>query len=102
MRRSAPAWSAPRGTYTGDLLFATLLLAIGGGLPSPRTLRQFGRRRRVVGWHEGAASISGLTGAVAVVVSEDSVVWVFDDGRLVREISPAREPDLTFRERRHS
>jgi hypothetical protein len=39
---------------------------------------------------------------VAVVVSEDSVVWVFDDGRLVREISPAREPDLTFRERRHS
>lgn len=31
-----------------------------------------------------AASISGLTGAVVVVVSEDSAVRVFDGGRLVR------------------
>jgi hypothetical protein len=39
------------------------------------------------------ASISRLTGAAAVVVSEDSVVRVFDDGRPVREISPGCERD---------
>lgn len=35
-----------------------------------------------------AAAISELTGAVAVVVSGDSVVCVFEGGRLVREIDP--------------
>jgi len=52
--------------------------------------------------HEDAASVSGLTGAVAVVVSEDSVVRVFDGGRLVREICPGHESDPMLCERRPS
>ncbi|MFW5920413.1 MAG: DNA integrity scanning protein DisA nucleotide-binding domain protein, partial [Polyangiales bacterium] len=38
--------------------------------------------------HIAAASITNETKAVAVVVSESSVVRVFDDGRLVSEILP--------------
>lgn len=38
--------------------------------------------------HLAGASISELTDAVAVVVSESSVVRVFDDGELVAEIIP--------------
>jgi DNA integrity scanning protein DisA with diadenylate cyclase activity len=40
------------------------------------------------GRHMAAASISKTTGAVAVVVSESSMVRVFDDGRLIAEIMP--------------
>ena len=36
------------------------------------------------GRHEAAASISGLTDAVAVVVCEDSAVRMFEGGRIVR------------------
>jgi DNA integrity scanning protein DisA with diadenylate cyclase activity len=65
--------------------------------------------------HMAGASISKQTGAVAVVVSESSIVRVFDDGELVSEILPElwmfkrygshhlagricehREPDLTI------
>ena len=35
-----------------------------------------------------AASITKHTDAIAVFVSESSVVWVFDDGRIVSEIIP--------------
>ena len=38
--------------------------------------------------HVAAASISNQTGAVAVAVSESSVVRMFDDGQLVSEIIP--------------
>jgi diadenylate cyclase len=38
--------------------------------------------------HVAAASITRHTGAVAVVVSESSVVRVFDDGEIVSEITP--------------
>ncbi|NLI82359.1 MAG: hypothetical protein GX443_11850 [Deltaproteobacteria bacterium] len=38
--------------------------------------------------HMAAASITKQTGAVAVVVSESSVVRVFDDGELISEIIP--------------
>jgi diadenylate cyclase len=38
--------------------------------------------------HMAAASISKQTGAVAVVVSESSMVRMFDDGELVAEIVP--------------
>src|ERR671916_992492 len=38
--------------------------------------------------HMAAASISKQTGAVAVAVSESSVVRMFDDGELVSEIIP--------------
>ena len=38
--------------------------------------------------HVAAASISNQTGAVAVAVSESSVVRMFDDGELVSEIIP--------------
>jgi DNA integrity scanning protein DisA with diadenylate cyclase activity len=38
--------------------------------------------------HVAAASITLQTGAVAVVVSESSVVRVFDEGRIVSEILP--------------
>src|ERR671933_2777724 len=38
--------------------------------------------------HVAAASISSRTNAVAVVVSESSVVRMFDDGQLVSEILP--------------
>jgi diadenylate cyclase len=38
--------------------------------------------------HVAAASISKQTGAVAVAVSESSVVRMFDDGELVSEIIP--------------
>jgi DNA integrity scanning protein DisA with diadenylate cyclase activity len=40
------------------------------------------------GRHMAAASISKTTSAVAVVVSESSMVRVFDDGRLIAEIMP--------------
>ena len=40
------------------------------------------------GRHVAAASISSRTNAVAVVVSESSVVRMFDDGQLVSEILP--------------
>ncbi len=40
------------------------------------------------GRHMAAASISNATGAVAVVVSESSMVRLFDDGRLLAEIMP--------------
>ena len=42
----------------------------------------FGRR------HMAAASITSQTNAVAVVVSESSIVRIFDDGELVSEIIP--------------
>lgn len=51
---------------------------------------------------EAAASISGLTGAVAVVVSEDSAVRVFERGRLVCEISRQKEPAPVLREQTFS
>lgn len=38
--------------------------------------------------HMAAASVSRHTGAVAVVVSESSMVRMFDDGALVTEITP--------------
>ncbi|WP_235401674.1 DNA integrity scanning protein DisA nucleotide-binding domain protein [Rubrobacter aplysinae] len=38
--------------------------------------------------HMAAASVSSRTGAVAVVVSESSMVRLFDDGELVSEITP--------------
>jgi len=38
--------------------------------------------------HMAAASVSKRTGAVAVVVSESSMVRLFDDGELVSEITP--------------
>ena len=38
--------------------------------------------------HMAAASVSKYTGAVAVVVSESSMVRMFDDGELVSEIIP--------------
>ncbi|SMC17336.1 DisA checkpoint controller nucleotide-binding [Desulfacinum hydrothermale DSM 13146] len=38
--------------------------------------------------HMAAASITHQTGAVAVVVSESSIVRVFDDGELISEILP--------------
>ena len=38
--------------------------------------------------HMAAASVSKRTGAVAVVVSESSMVRMFDDGELVSEIVP--------------
>lgn len=38
--------------------------------------------------HMAAASVSQRTGAVAVVVSESSMVRLFDDGELVSEITP--------------
>ncbi len=38
--------------------------------------------------HMAAASVSKQTGAVAVAVSESSVVRMFDDGELVSEIIP--------------
>jgi DNA integrity scanning protein DisA with diadenylate cyclase activity len=38
--------------------------------------------------HVAAASVTATTGAVAVVVSESSMVRMFDDGRLVAEIVP--------------
>lgn len=38
--------------------------------------------------HMAAASVSQRTGAVAVVVSENSMVRLFDDGELVSEITP--------------
>ena len=38
--------------------------------------------------HMAAASVSHRTGAVAVVVSESSMVRLFDDGELVSEITP--------------
>ena len=38
--------------------------------------------------HIAAAAISNVTGAVAVVVSESSVVRVFDDGKMISEIIP--------------
>jgi DNA integrity scanning protein DisA with diadenylate cyclase activity len=38
--------------------------------------------------HVAAASITLQTGAVAVVVSESSIVRVFDEGRIVSEILP--------------
>lgn len=38
--------------------------------------------------HMAGASISRSTGAVAVVVSESSIVRVFDDGRIISEIIP--------------
>ena len=38
--------------------------------------------------HLAGASISQVTDAVAVVVSESSMVRVFDDGKLVAEIIP--------------
>ena len=38
--------------------------------------------------HMAAASVSHRTNAVAVAVSESSMVRVFDDGRLVAEITP--------------
>jgi DNA integrity scanning protein DisA with diadenylate cyclase activity len=38
--------------------------------------------------HMAAASITRQTGAVAVVVSESSIVRVFDDGQIVGEILP--------------
>jgi hypothetical protein len=44
------------------------------------------------GRHDAAAHISELTGAVAIVVSEDPLVRVFEDGKLVREISPGHDP----------
>jgi DNA integrity scanning protein DisA with diadenylate cyclase activity len=50
------------------------------------------------GRHETAASISGHTAAVAVVVCEDSAVQVFEGGRLVHEISLVHEPDLAHPE----
>ncbi len=40
------------------------------------------------GRHRAAASISDATGAVAVVVSESSMVRLFGDGRLLAEITP--------------
>lgn len=40
------------------------------------------------GRHMAAASITKNTGAVAVVVSESSMVRVFDDGELIAEIMP--------------
>ena len=40
------------------------------------------------GRHMAAASVSKRTGAVAVVVSESSMVRMFDDGELVSEIVP--------------
>jgi diadenylate cyclase len=58
-----------------------------------------GSRAMWCGRHEAAASISGLTGAVAVVVSEDSAVRVFDRRRLVREFPLEDEPDPALRER---
>jgi diadenylate cyclase len=38
--------------------------------------------------HMAAASVSKQTGAVAVAVSESSMVRMFDDGELVSEIIP--------------
>jgi hypothetical protein len=38
--------------------------------------------------HLAAASISKATGTVAIVVSESSMVRVFDDGKLIAEIIP--------------
>ena len=38
--------------------------------------------------HLAGASISQVTGTVAIVVSESSMVRVFDDGKLVAEIIP--------------
>jgi len=38
--------------------------------------------------HVAAASITQQTGAVAVVVSESSIVRVFDDGEIISEIIP--------------
>ena len=38
--------------------------------------------------HMAAASITKQTGAVAVVVSESSIVRVFDDGEIISEIIP--------------
>jgi len=38
--------------------------------------------------HMAAASITKRTGAVAVVVSESSVVRLFDDGRMIGEVLP--------------
>ena len=38
--------------------------------------------------HLAGASISQVTDAVAIVVSESSMVRVFDDGKLVAEIIP--------------
>ena len=38
--------------------------------------------------HVAAASVSHRTGAVAVTVSESSMVRVFDDGELISEITP--------------
>jgi diadenylate cyclase len=38
--------------------------------------------------HMAAASITKSTGAVAVVISESSVVRVFDDGEIISEIVP--------------
>lgn len=40
------------------------------------------------GRHMAAASITKNTGAVAIVVSESSMVRVFDDGELIAEIMP--------------
>ena len=49
--------------------------------------------------HMAAASITQQTDAVAVVVSESSIVRVFDDGEIVAEILP--EPRLPTRYRVH-
>ena len=38
--------------------------------------------------HLAGASISQVTDAVAIVVSESSMVRVFDDGKLIAEIIP--------------
>jgi DNA integrity scanning protein DisA with diadenylate cyclase activity len=38
--------------------------------------------------HMAAASVTKLTNSVAVVVSESSVVRIFDDGEIVSEIIP--------------
>ena len=55
MRRSAPNWSALRGTYAGDPLLATLLLAIGGDCHHRvHRGRDRGRRRRKAGRGLGA------------------------------------------------
>lgn len=52
--------------------------------------------------HMAAASITKHTNAIAVVVSESSVVRVFDDGEIVSEIIPElwllREHSMQFRE----
>jgi diadenylate cyclase len=54
------------------------------------------------GRHEAAASISGLTDAVAVVVCEDSAVRMFEGGRIVHEISLVHDPDPALHELRTS